>query len=616
MANPRELLKPIPTQKVPDQDDLQYAQAFVDVARCIEHAQQSELLALRLSTCRNAYLTVNALFVDIQHILGHGKLPSPLSRALEHVRRHEASEADLLFDKVRSVIDTMQRKRLAWDTREALDAELEEYIRGLTKLEQDRLRGWLADVRTNSKGHSWHARFYELGQEEPGHLRHLISELDGAQRIIEAVVDIGRSLCAAIRIEEVTLFSDSAPKYSWHDTLHLLRKHASHLDMVSTRRSSTDQEPLLGWTNESGQAVMLPDSTPAPDEAGQYYRLITTQLVSRVAALYDHLLDTFSPNEAVSKLPAPFRIDVTDRQLHQEATTKRFSVRVHDFQHERPKIVRLALLACGVPLEYYDQSQLRYESDDRRREVARIADAALSTAAERGVNLVVFPECFLPMGHCDSLVRKASHSKIVLVAGEEGSPSVTDHHLINQAIVAIPGFDAPVRQLKSRRSVYEPPLAARETNHLHVFDRTPIGSFAVLICSDFHELDLIAELESAPRLIDFLLVPSFNPRPDLFEAFAVADAARLYCHVVIANSFCTDPKNVSSDRGSLVCSPMSKLVDAVRKDGEIVPLQLPAIGGVQPSLRVYDVSVESLARTAGRAAPGWLAVPHCRGRAE
>src|SRR5260370_21834738 len=94
----------------PDKEDLDYALHFTDVARLLDASPQSERLTLRLSTCRNAYLTINALFVDLKEILGHGEMPSLLALSISYLRRGLLDRLEGVLNEIRLLTEDFAYK--------------------------------------------------------------------------------------------------------------------------------------------------------------------------------------------------------------------------------------------------------------------------------------------------------------------------------------------------------------------------------------------------------------------------------------------------------------------------------------------------------------------------
>lgn len=610
MESERVLFRPKPSENQSiSPEDIKYAQAFEDVDRCINASRQPESLALRLSTCRNAYLTINALFVDVQQIIGHGSLPSTLSRAIEHLRRREPNESNALLDKIRMVLNVMKSKRDVWERRDGFDRELAAYMDGLTRLERDRLRSLLNNVRTSSKGQSWHSKYYELSSSEPAHITKLLQVVDAMMRTTDAVASAARAI-SRLLASEANLFEKDSEN-SWLALVTTLTKEADALQIATS--PSGDAGPTVTWRDQAGQLQNIGSMRPECDAASAICESLAMHLAKVVRGLYDELAGTFVLNEALPKLPHPFRIDVAEPQLDDRADRANLSVRIEDFGERRPSRVRVALLDCGVPLAHYNARTLDYADETHRTEVNRLAEAAIAAAAAAEANLLVFPELFLPKNHAHRIADAARSRNLVLVAGEEGQPAVYDGQLVNHAGIVVPGRSKTYYQRKLRRSPYEPPLTAGDS--LTIFDGTPIGTFAVLVCSDFLEFDLVTALADAPALLDFLIVTALNPHTELFERLAVADACRLYCHVIIANNSSPEATpSAASAAGTLICSPRNILADMIRPLSAPVSLGLPKVGGVEPGVRLHDVSLEELLPVAGKPHKGYLAAPHYRGR--
>jgi hypothetical protein len=365
-------------------------------------------------------------------------------------------------------------------------------------------------------------------------------------------------------------------------------------------------EHILRWPALGDRG--LPQKLEEGPRSAPYWndRLIE-QLEKVVRDEYERLVTTFRPNVGHAPLPPPFRIDLTEPQADGQWWPMRI-VTMRRLGHKVPKAIRVALPLVGIPSAWYNRNDNAYVGE-RCVDVERVAAAAIAAAAEDKADVIVFPEYFLPRRSIKALYEQAEQCGLVLIGGLEGGLDA-NHMQRNEAAIKFPERKQAFLQGKQMESVYERRVApGRE---LYVFHGTKIGTFGVVMCSDFLETSVLSALAAAPADLHFLFVCAMNPQPGLFELCATADAARLYCNVVIANN-CADTRNAdkASSVGSIVCGPLlpePRLVPAVVRSS----LGLPAIGGTTPGLACYDVSVEALLTSRRNRVGGYLPFPASR----
>ena len=157
----------------------------------------------------------------------------------------------------------------------------------------------------------------------------------------------------------------------------------------------------------------------------------------------------------------------------------------------------------------------------------------------------MFPEYSVPRSMEDKLLRLADTHKIVIIGGFEGYWK--DGMLCNEVVIAIPGETTIHFQGKQKPSLDEErDDAFYKDGLLKLFCNSPIGTFSVIVCSDFMELSTLQVWKPDAPLPELLLVVSRNTHYDLFQKFAVTDAVRLYAGVAIANVNDADKKKERS----------------------------------------------------------------------
>jgi hypothetical protein len=178
-------------------------------------------------------------------------------------------------------------------------------------------------------------------------------------------------------------------------------------------------------------------------------------------------------------------------------------------------------------------------------------------------------------------------------------------------MIRIPGIGEAIYQNKQLSSGYEGDL--RDGDGPRVYRGTMMGNFAVVVCSDFVENDVIQPIVNSTRDLDLIIVVSCNPYPRLFEAMAVAEAARAYCHVVVVNNFMDrkEPEKATAE-GTVACSPLRNDEDRQRSPVRRLPIGRPAIGGEPAEIGILELSPLRLDRGQESRPAGHLRVPRSR----
>ena len=110
----------------PTERDLEWAENFAALNGLLTRCENSEKATLLLSTCRNAYLTANALFVDLQVLMGDAIAISPLRAGCELMAQRAApAKIREHFGRAIQTVREFETKREVWKSRHALKAEIE-----------------------------------------------------------------------------------------------------------------------------------------------------------------------------------------------------------------------------------------------------------------------------------------------------------------------------------------------------------------------------------------------------------------------------------------------------------------------------------------------------------
>ena len=591
----------------PEKPDFEYAEAYDLIASAISECKNNEdAVALRLSTCRNAYLTANALFVDLRVVLGHGKTPSLLSSAIELGRRKDLKGSGNLIHKIKATLAEVRSKQDVWNRREELDAVFYAQVQLLKPLQRDRIKRALENVRIQDKNTNqlWSRDYYAKSLEEPFLAREALETLAHAFVQVYSMAVVAESILDTQDIDD--LFGTRGAN-AW---LHLYSKLVEH---ASTLNIGVSKAGEVNWPDLSGTPVSMRENYPGEPEAWKTCLSLLDHLEQEERELYESINRSFTPNIATPPLPNPFQIVFRDRvPIGVSGNLATPQVRTRSFDVDVPRQLRVALPGYGVPDNFYREENKTYADDSTRQSVTRLVEMSIRSAAAQKAKVIVFPEYFLPRDQVFPIQKIATELDIVVIGGLEGHISRTETPtLVNDAIIVFPGLDQPFTQRKFRASNMETPFETEADDFLLHFDHTAIGSFSVLVCSDYREFDIIAALAAKIRRFHMLFVVSNNRHVELFEAYALADACRLQCHVVICNN-CASGNGTASSRGSVICTPKSKPADRVRNTFDSVPVGGPEVGGEAPTLLFCDLDLESVAADSPKPPDGFLPPPKCR----
>lgn len=185
---------------------------------------------------------------------------------------------------------------------------------------------------------------------------------------------------------------------------------------------------------------------------------------------------------------------------------------------------KLALLQLSVPSPWVDRSSYRFREDRVASQVNNVR-ALLNKVLQRKPNIIVMPELSLPDRMIPELTRIATKYNAYIVAGFEYTKE-----LMNICRVFTP-FGSIHEYAKIHRSKYDHPNMV-EGNQVNVFTNSGYGDFAVLICFDYTDGDLVHLVRGK---VDIILVVSANPDTKTFSERALRDCYDGFCYVAICN---------------------------------------------------------------------------------
>lgn len=601
----------------PSRDDIEWAEGFKALNSLLKLCKSSEKAALLLSTCRNAYLTVNALFAELQVVLGGASDPSALRGASELILR--GAESKRIWERVGralQVLHEFELKRAVWTNREGIWKDIESASSRLEqadRLAKDRAAIFLGAPKINDRGDGWWHELLAIDLRSQPHLGQYFELLDQVFNILHCSAELGRCVASDLDSDPQASLNlaaggvDRDEPQVLNRVLELTKDLATSCDWVTVETSDTLVIHLTGAYRRPRSSSGIDRITfPIVVVEDETFRSIAPSLgtLMREALYVAHarLNEKFKPNVAKPPMPEPFLIDLPQPEpTFQNGQVRAIEVeRMRCAANSRPTdVVRVAIANLAVPYAEVNKKNLRLSkdiADDVTREVRR----ALVLAESNKCDVIVFPEYSVPSSMGAELLSAANQKNIVIIAGLDGK--YRDEKLCDEALIAIPGEKIPHFQRKQEPSLEE---LSRDTFYcdgiLRLFSNSPIGDFAVVMCSDWLQLSTLQAWKSEAPLPELLFVVARNPYTELYLNFAKADAVRLYTGIVIAN-ICDAADGVNCE-GSGAVMPM-------RGDQEVVGQTVEPGEGLLKGVSIYELSLHAIrARSRGKPEPGYLAVP-------
>lgn len=604
----------------PTPADLEFAAAWIALNRLIVKCKGQERATLLLSTCRNAYMTANALFTELQVILGDGVQPPGLRAGAELLIKGTAT-AQLLkthFGRAIQTIREYEKKSSVWNDRQLIWADIEQAKAEIDKLDtlsSSRVEAILDTPVSASGNYEGQDReLLEVNLESRPHLDETFRRLDETFAVLRAAADLGFKAALALdRDPQAQLALVTDPREQFGDEAVAEINSCVTRLVTACRWHSTEKERkrTVGITSGHTRPRMAghADDVDLPCEvnASNVEEIIGElgQLV-REAMYVAHwkLCDFFQPNVAKPPLPALFKIRLPFPVAEQTpGSLARLSVRpIRCGADPAPDSVRIGLARLAVPVKHLNTRSYAFEERKIEQDVADDVRRAIHVAAQGRCRAVIFPEYSLPNSLANEIHALARKESIVVIGGLEGM-TIGDK-LCARAIVAIPGEGQPHFQCKQQPSLQEANGNAffRDDN-LSLFLNTPIGDFSVVVCSDFLELGTLQAWHHSKPLPDLVFVIARNEYPDLYVSLAKADAVRLYTCVAICNVLDDKKTDTASLGGSCVIAPN-------RTKMELQASEIPAQGNFLTGISVYEVPLHvPRTRISGKPDQGFFAVP-------
>lgn len=570
---------------------------------------ESESFALFLSTCRNIYLTINALFRDLRDIFGSIEGRDGVFGALQQLRGGAVASLDL--EALTIAFAASDAKSDCWSRRDhfkQLLTEQIELLRERSRLDAQLVEEILKDVAIHEQFCDLDSiqQFLEIDVQEPDemalllkHIERTITKLRAPQQFLKHAKEIN------LRMQEHEAMNRE-PSLFPSDTGEINPFDAEKARMVRwveliTENKESNLVPAVcqerDWINRFLEAD--------PETTAKMLLDLAADFQTETLKEYQEINKRFKPNIGKAPLPSAFLIDLSTQTPNAPSAESSTPASPHRFSSKRIRELQIAVAQPPFPSDLISLSTCRYRDDSSRTHAITWAESAVDLAVKSGCGLIVFPELFLPESGIDSLREFALRAGISVVTGIEGQ--WVDGLFSNSAGIWLAHERRDIRQYKRHPSNLEPATFFTKGGQ-QIFLNSSIGNFAVFLCSDFREFDIVAAVESQP-FIDYLLVCCCNPYPDIWKHMAISDAARLHCYVVVSNwSEHRDSKGFGI--GSFCASPGGKDAELIQ-DGAIVQVSIGS-KGLAGSIAVFRLNFEALLHDREKPVSGYLPPPRRR----
>lgn len=139
---------------------------------------------------------------------------------------------------------------------------------------------------------------------------------------------------------------------------------------------------------------------------------------------------------------------------------------------------------------------------------------ALNFAADKKVNLIVFPELSVPKELIEEIRYWSIGKDLVIVAGSHYTKlnSFPKHISVSPVIYSgkIQGYSQKIQLASINENIPLKEEGLCPGNEINVFENSPIGNFAILICSDNLDEEEIVKSELKKFNLDFWIIPAFQ----------------------------------------------------------------------------------------------------------
>lgn len=606
----------------PTGDDITWAHHFKAIYTLLEHCEKSEKATLLLSTCRNAYMTLNALFSELQEVMGDVSDPPALRGGSELLLGKEL-DAIRIRDRFGRAIQTLkvfEQKRDVWLERNEVWADIEQAKRalaqtdGLAAREVDLVLG---TVRVPDKGMGDGFDYELLGidlQPRP-HLQALFDKIDTVYTLLGHLARLGWRAGIAMSRRK--------------DTSQQLELEVTNPDDIQQLPDNylyevvNDIADACGWSivrTPAGHVVELANNYSRPQNSANNITIAipvtshaeaVASFASSLGALireglyfaHGELVESFRPNVAKPPMPSIFSIALPP-PVQSERRGALSPLKLHAVRcttSDKPSdVVRIGLAHLALPFKDMNGGTYRIPEEKTKVVTADIRKA-IRVAKESGCQAIVFPEYSMPRMMHDELCKLSESEQLIIIGGLEGEWK--HGKLLAQALILIPGEHHAHFQCKQEQSLEEEAGDSfYRDGEVRLFCNSPIGDFSVIVCSDFLQLSSLQTWTPDVQLPELLFVVARNTYHDLYVSFAKADAVRLYTSVVISNVVDEDD-NRANNQGSCVVVPS-------KNDMVLTGTEHTVAGHYTKSVHAYDVSLRAIrAKSRGKPESGYLTVP-------
>jgi len=542
----------------------------------------SEALALRYSTCRNAYLTLNSVFKDLRDILGRKGADPPLLKWSLHCCQQEDWACLARNLKELGMLQGQIKFKLkVWKDRHELDDIKENTLIKMYSGDRDKVRQVLSSIKSESKrrGQRWESKFWEISTDEPEDLRDNFSIVENCSDQIAAIIKALHALSdwGACKIKnskakeklEITplgLF----PKEEDAEGSAAIDKQLKHSwilfeDIVLKYKDDLQDLKLI--KNGGSRTVHGLGINGLPTEIHYNLENATVGLPCFIKhflvmehRLCDKILKTFRLNIPKQNMPVPFIIDLTPQisLSDDDSDIDKIKASTIQYHQKRSDPVQIAFLNITFPMELIDYRSFNYKEENIPEKISELIQKAIELAKSAGAAAIVLPEYFIPRGpYLRNIIDCARKKDLALIGGLVGRYDSSGNFHNEAVIMLSQAGQREMFQAKHRFSNEETPSLVSDKEHF-IFKDTTIGTFAVVICSDYLEADIINSIRKEERDLDLLIVCCTNPRPDIFLRIASGDAYRLYANIIIVNQHPNIlPKHKDPYNGSACFAPIT-----------------------------------------------------------
>ena len=616
------------TEPLEQAEDIAWAERFRDVNSMLNLCRGSEDAALLLSTCRNEYLTINALFVELQTLLGDARQHFGLRSGAELlIQGGQSSLAAERLERAWQTVRHYEHKLDVWARRHEIWGDVEQAMAQLREqdhLSFSRVRRVLTTTRVLADGDGWSQDLLRIELQDRPHLQLQWEALAGAFQKLRAATALGHAASGFLPSGEPTLqrsleLDDSALDVATNSkrVAELLALVAAVADMCAWQREDANGQRIVTFSShyDRPRNAIRPKTAEVPLECGSYQpqawvAQIGMLIRETMFVVHEELCRAFRPNTAKPDLPPPFRIS-----LPQPVPSLRGSI-CDDLRIERIKCTTTAVATddfmmviahLAVPVANLNGRTYRYKESSVIEQVKTDVRLAIREAKRAGSRTVIFPEYSVPLAMKNELLQLANDNDMVIVAGLEGD--WRDSQLVDGVAVAIAGESRLHIQNKQTPSLEEEARASfYRDGSIKLFTNTAIGDFAVVVCSDFLERSVQQVWTPQGPSPEIVFVVARNKYYELYQSFATADAVRLYAAVAVANVRDGEPGEADS-AGSCFALPMREAQPAKGTLHECSGTFLKTIATVNVPLHAIR------ARSRGKPSQGFLGVPQSAQRA-